>query len=320
MTGRRYTAAFEPGFPDMTEEDWKKLEQSHREKVEKWEREKADFRRQQQMEWDEEDREFRERERKMRQKSRREVGLASEIVRIATMMLSDEVVDPMAVAEKFTADIARELMRYRKSHGLVSIRQNYKGTGSQRAARQLWVRLNDGAVDVWLNPRSYSIGGVTQMRLPGEFAYGTKNPAEIAKEIAEKINVAFNAKVASEIVRIAKTLIAESSLDGLRKPQAARKVNEIMSRHTKGFFTDEYWQPVDAIFKDFAKEGIDYSLEKASYSQDPDGTPTSKTWKFTVYFNNQIQLPSRMYGTITASGCASVQSPLDRYDVVAYCS
>ena len=243
---------------------------------------------------------------------------ALELLKVARMVMAEDeiAIDPIDVAAKFTADVSKELLRFRKSHGLVSIRQNYKGTGKQRAARQLWVRLENGAVDVWLNPGSYSIGGVTQMRIPGEFGYGGKSPAEVAKEIAEKINSAFNVKV----VKVAKSRMATTFLDGLRKPQAAKKVNEIMARHTRGFFSDQSWEPINAIWKDFQDEGIDYTLEKASYTQDADGTPTHKTWRFTVSFKNQALLPNTLYGTITASGAGSVKDPLSRYDVIAYCS
>ena len=243
---------------------------------------------------------------------------ALELLKVASMIMADDevIIDPIDVAAHFTADVAKELMRFRKSHGLISIRQNYKGTGRQRASRQLWVRLDQGAVDVWLNPGSYSIGGVTQMRLSGEFSYGPKSPAEVAKEIAEKINAAFNVKVA----KVARSLNATTFLDGLRKPQAAKKVNEIMARHSKGFFSDQSWEPINAIWKDFQNEGIDYTLDKASYTQDPDGTPISKTWRFTVSFKNQALLPNTLYGTITASGAGSVKDPLSRYDVIAYCS
>jgi len=154
---------------------------------------------------------------------------------------------------------------------------------------------------------------VTQMRLPGEFSYGGKSPAEVAKEIAEKINAAFN-------VKIAKSRKATTFLDGLRKPQAAKKVNEIMARHTRGFFKDQSWEPINAIWKDFQNEGIDYTLDKASYNQKSDGTPISKTWRFTVSFKNQALLPNTLYGTITASGAGSVEDPLSVYDVIAYCS
>ena len=240
---------------------------------------------------------------------------ALELLRVARIVMSEDevILDPISVAEQFTASIARELMKYRKSHGLISIRQNYKGTGSQRATRQLWVRFTSGAVDVWLHPGSYDIGGVTMLRIPGQTAYGNRTPADIAKEIAEKINMAFNAKVA-------KTRIATTFLDGMRKQQAAKKVNEIMARHTRGFFTDEYWQPINAIFKDLREEGIDWEMISNKYIENDKVTPTGKMWRITVSFKNEKLLPASLYGTITASGGGSVQSPLDRYDVTAYCS
>jgi len=289
------TAEFGNKFPKMTKEEWADLDKRSRDQ------------------WGREQMRLNQKKEKIMQNKK---SAALELLRVASMIIADEdvvAIDPIDVASKFTADIAKELMRYRKSHGLVSIRQNYKGTGRQRASRQLWVRLEQGAVDVWLNPGSYSIGGVTQMRLPGEFAYGPKSPADVAKEIADKINAAFN-------VKIARNLKATTFLDGLRKPQAAKKVNEIMARHTRGFFKDQSWEPINAVWKAFQEEGIDYTLDKASYAQNADGTPVSKTWRFTVAFKNQALLPNTLYGTITASGAGSISDPLSRYDVIAYCS
>ena len=292
------TSAVSTKFPPMTKDQWADLDKRSRDQ---WGREQMKLNQ--------------KKEKAMQNKK----SAALEILRVASMIISDEdavEIDPIDIAAKFTADVAKELMRFRNSHGLVSIRQNYKGTGRQRASRQLWVRLENGAVDVWLNPGSYGIGGVTQMRLPGEFGYGPKSPADVAKEIADKINVAFNVKTA----KIAKTLKATTFLDGLRKPQAAKKVNEIMARHTRGFFKDQSWEPINAIWKDFQNEGIDYTLDKASYAQNSDGTPISKTWRFTVSFKNQAMLPNTLYGTITASGAGSTSDPLSVYDVIAYCS
>jgi len=99
-----------------------------------------------------------------------------------------EAMDPTDVLMQYTADVAKELLKHRKTHGLQAIRQNYKGTGSQRAKRQLWVRFTNGeAVDVWLEEKGYSIGGVTILRMPGRFPYEGKTPVDVAKEIAEKL-------------------------------------------------------------------------------------------------------------------------------------
>jgi hypothetical protein len=89
-------------------------------------------------------------------------------------------------AEQRTAAIAKALLPLKKAAGLASIRQNYKGTGSQKARRQLWIALSTGsAVDLWLDADSFTIGGVTQLRIAGRWAYGDQTPAAIAGAIAD---------------------------------------------------------------------------------------------------------------------------------------
>ena len=67
-------AGFTKGFPEMTDADWKALQKSHDEKFRQFEREKAEYRKRVQEEWDEEDREWRERERRIRERIRKEMG------------------------------------------------------------------------------------------------------------------------------------------------------------------------------------------------------------------------------------------------------
>jgi hypothetical protein len=90
--------------------------------------------------------------------------------------------------EAFTAAISKALVSLKKGAGLKSIRQNYKGTGTQRARRQLWIYLTDGrAVDVWLEADRYTIGGVNATRIPGTWHYGDWPPAAIASALAAQL-------------------------------------------------------------------------------------------------------------------------------------
>lgn len=117
------------------------------------------------------------------------VAVAEELVKIAEILspVSDPL-DPIDARAIYTADIGRELLKLRRVFNIVSIRQSYKGTGSQRARRQLWIRLGNGrAVDVWLNNNSYEIGGVLA-GIGGPVAYAG-SPAEVSKEIAEKLQL-----------------------------------------------------------------------------------------------------------------------------------
>jgi hypothetical protein len=87
---------------------------------------------------------------------------------------------------QFTADVSKQILKLRNEYGLKSVRQNYKGTGSQRANRQLFISFSSGdLVDVWLKDTTYKIGGVTQLRVRGEFPYSDKTPSVIAKDVCE---------------------------------------------------------------------------------------------------------------------------------------
>lgn len=200
MIGMTASTAFEPGFPEMSEADWAALEQSHREKSLREEKNWQQFFRQQREQDDVTENEFRERERRLMQRTRRELGLAS------------------------------------------------------------------------------------------------------------------------EVVKIAKSLLAATSLDGMNRRKAVNKINEVLHRHTKGFFTDDSWAPVNAIWKALTDEGIDWTLEGTQYDHNRDQVPTSKTWKFKVDFVNEKARPVTIYGVVVASGAGTVEDPLSRYDLVAYVS
>lgn len=89
---------------------------------------------------------------------------------------------------RYTAAVAKALLGYKKLAQLASIRQNYKGTGSQRARRQLWIRLvTGGAIDIWLEADSYTLGGVTATRIPGRWGYEGRAPEAIAGQIAAQL-------------------------------------------------------------------------------------------------------------------------------------
>ena len=91
--------------------------------------------------------------------------------------------------EKFTAAIATALRQRKKEAGIRSIRQNYKGTGSQRANRQLYVNFKNGSViDIWISPAKVWYGGViwrqsdgSNTRLPPYHISGS--PDDIADRI-----------------------------------------------------------------------------------------------------------------------------------------
>jgi hypothetical protein len=90
----------------------------------------------------------------------------------------------------FNTKLAKLLQRLKKDAGAKSVKQNYKGTGSQKFRRQLWCRFNNGAViDLWLEKNDLGFGGVVARlpngqetrRLPA-LPYGNKTPEQVYAE------------------------------------------------------------------------------------------------------------------------------------------
>lgn len=61
---------------------------------------------------------------------------------------------------EFNTALARKLKQLKRDVGATKVRQNYRGTGSKRAHRQLYVGLPGGTMDLWLRDGHISLGGV----------------------------------------------------------------------------------------------------------------------------------------------------------------
>lgn len=107
-----------------------------------------------------------------------------------------------------------------------------------------------------------------------------------------------------------------NSLDGMTNIKARKTVYTLLSQYTKGFFHDECWGPVNAMWKALRDAGIDWSTVSADYDTDNNGTPIAKRWKFTVNFVNDKGRITILHGTVVASGAGSVANPMERYDLV----
>lgn len=125
-------------------------------------------------------------------------------------------------------------------------------------------------------------------------------------------------RIAKELTSIAKSLMASDGLNGMSNVEARKFVNALLQKHTRGFFNDEYWQPITKTFRELDAHAIDYSIDKTEYSKNADGAPDSKTWSVTANFVNNKGRETTIYIHIVASGAGSVSDPLSRYDVVAY--
>lgn len=70
-------------------------------------------------------------------------------------------VNPPETPDDYTRELAKLLQNLKKDLGATSVVQGYKGTGSKKHRRQIWIHLqNDHAYDLWLNATFIQIGGV----------------------------------------------------------------------------------------------------------------------------------------------------------------
>ena len=105
----------------------------------------------------------------------------------------------------------------------------------------------------------------------------------------------------------------QSVLNGKSKQSAKNYLYKVLSPIVDGFFSDENWIPINTIFKNLTKMGIDYEIDKTFYDQN--FPHTSKTWQFKIMFTDSMGRQQTLNCQLKAHGAGSVQDPLNRYDV-----
>jgi ribosomal protein L37AE/L43A len=125
-------------------------------------------------------------------------------------------VDPIDVTMQYTADVGRALLKLRRIYGIKLIRQGYKGMGSQRANRQVFIRMENGqSTDIWLHGDWYEFGHGNMVHVEGKFPYDNRTPIEVAKEIADKLVAVFGVQPVVPHQRVIRP--KESRIDILRR-------------------------------------------------------------------------------------------------------
>lgn len=123
--------------------------------------------------------------------------------------------------------------------------------------------------------------------------------------------------------RVAHTYLDKrASLPTMPRRKLVQMINRILDRApTKGIHRDQYWKPVQAIWKALEKAGLDFSITKSDYEHESMGgsrVPVRKVWNFEVPFLTERGQPGTIHGRVVAAGAGSVEDPLEAYDVVAY--
>lgn len=116
---------------------------------------------------------------------------------------------------------------------------------------------------------------------------------------------------------------SDNPLDGKSKSNASNWVHSKVNKFTRGKFSDEYWHPIQRIFKEFDNLRLNWTPGKTWYDEESvrlqDGSRTSvpvrKTFEFTIDFRNNRDKEDVLYGRMVAAGAGSVEEPLKSYDV-----
>ena len=97
---------------------------------------------------------------------------------------------------EYNSTLAKLFGKLKKDTGAETIRQNYRGTGSQKFRRQMWVRWpNGGSMDIWLDDNEVMFGGIVSI-LPGgqrieapkkRIAYDDASPEDIYKAVVANL-------------------------------------------------------------------------------------------------------------------------------------
>lgn len=83
----------------------------------------------------------------------------------------------------FNNQILKNLRRLKRDLEVQTLRQGYKGTGSQAYRTQVWMRFSNGkSIDLFLNKDNVRVGGVMNSGL-STVNYGDKTPEQVYEEI-----------------------------------------------------------------------------------------------------------------------------------------
>lgn len=130
-----------------------------------------------------------------------------------------------------------------------------------------------------------------------------------------------NIKIAKELIKLAKNLIANNEyelnvkLSTMKSKQGAKNyIRNYVDNVTKGKFRDEDWSNVKKVFDKIKQLGVNLNwyVENGGYSLDG----MSKTYKFDIDFENVYNQEIKLSGQLICCFCGTVEDPKSAYDMI----
>lgn len=106
--------------------------------------------------------------------------------------------------------------------------------------------------------------------------------------------------------------------DGLSKARLKTLIYKSTKKCTYSkFYTDQYWQGPQCIWKAFDELDLNWHIDSADYKRynKECKMPDAKEWRFTVMWDDNKGKYKKQSGIVTAAGAGSIDDPLSRYDL-----
>ena len=105
--------------------------------------------------------------------------------------------------------------------------------------------------------------------------------------------------------------------NSMARAKAEKFLHDLLSKHTKGVFSDEHWKPWHDILDDLNKYNITYTVGDAKYyklrDSDPETLADGKKWELTIYAGDK---GGWKVFVIASFGPSPIDKPGSKYDMI----
>lgn len=92
--------------------------------------------------------------------------------------------------DTFNATLAKLLQRLKQKGIATKVRQSYRGTGSKKHRRQIWIDIphHPHGPDLWLEDDRIKFGGIVSCSVP-TILYGENTPEEVYQSVENSLKM-----------------------------------------------------------------------------------------------------------------------------------